>query len=172
MALGDISGQDGRLAVVPKSHNLLGYEKPRTADLLPGGYSKEVEKESVWHTPSHIGMGDIILFNMKTVHAASRNDGGKFRLSLDTRVTTCMGAKYLEDNNLQSLDQYAAVHSTSTIKGKDAAVSSAASDALDGDAGQRTVHLSGLAAVPGATHIPLDAALPSSAGSRLQPIHL
>jgi len=49
-------------------------------------------------------MGDIILFNIKTIHAATRNGGEKLRLSLDTRITTCKGAKYLQDNKSASID--------------------------------------------------------------------
>lgn len=103
-ALGDISGLDGRLALVAGSHRLDGYEDPAREDLLPRGYTRSFEQGSVWQTPTEIRMGDIILFNIKTIHAATRNGGEKFRLSLDTRITTCKGAKYLQDNKIESID--------------------------------------------------------------------
>jgi hypothetical protein len=103
-ALGDLSGHDGRLALIPGSHTIGGYESPARADLLPSGFTAAFEAASVWQTPTSIGMGDIILFNIKTVHAATSNASERFRLSLDTRVTSCKGRKYLLDNDLASID--------------------------------------------------------------------
>ena len=79
-ALGDIGGFDGRLALVAGSHRLGGYEAAVREDLLPREYTKEFEANSVWQTPTTINMGDIILFNLKTIHAATRNDSERFRL--------------------------------------------------------------------------------------------
>lgn len=101
--LADISGHDGRLALVAGSHRVDGYEAPAREDLLPKGYSKSFESRSIWQTPTTIGMGDIILFNIKTIHAATKNAGEKFRLSLDTRVTTCFGQQYCDDNNIDAV---------------------------------------------------------------------
>mmetsp|Transcript_32821 Transcript_32821/g.53131 ORF Transcript_32821/g.53131 Transcript_32821/m.53131 type:complete len:112 (-) Transcript_32821:59-394(-) len=39
-----------------------------------------------WLLAPRINPGDLIMFNIKTVHAASRNISKGFRLSLDTRV--------------------------------------------------------------------------------------
>ena len=115
-ALGDIRGLDGRLALIPSSHRLGGYEDAVREDLLPRGYSKHFEQASVWHTPTNIDMGDIILFNIKTIHAATRNGGEKFRLSLDTRITTCKGHKYLTDSGIKSLEAPAASNATTKKK--------------------------------------------------------
>lgn len=116
MALGDISGLDGRLALIPGSHTLDGYENAVREDLLPRGFTKSFENAAVWQTPSRIDMGDIILFNLKTIHAATRNAGERFRLSLDTRVTTGLGRKYLEDHGIDSLDPPVKASSKSTNK--------------------------------------------------------
>jgi hypothetical protein len=87
VALGNISGLDGRLALIPGSHRLEGVEAPTHDGLLPRGYTKSFESRAVWQTPSTIAMGDIIVFNIKLVHGATSNAGERFRLSLDTRVT-------------------------------------------------------------------------------------
>jgi len=103
-ALGNISGLDGRLALIPASHRLQGYEDAVRPDLLPRGFTRAFEQGSVWQTPSEIRMGDVILFNMKTIHAATRNGSEKFRLSIDTRVTACKGRRFLEKHGMDSLD--------------------------------------------------------------------
>jgi hypothetical protein len=105
VALGNIGGRDGRLALVAGSHRLGGYESAARPDLLPREYTKIFEANSVWQTPTNISMGDVILFNVKTIHAATRNGGERFRLSLDTRVTSCKGKLFLEKNKLTSLEQ-------------------------------------------------------------------
>ncbi len=77
---------------MPGSHrDIQGYDTPYVsadgrAYLLPGGFA-DVEEE-VWQTPANIGMGDLILFNLKTVHRANEHSSDSFRLSIDTRVTT------------------------------------------------------------------------------------
>jgi len=101
--LGDIEGYEGRLALIPGSHTLAGYDKPVREDLLPGDFSRSFETSSVWQTPTRLGQGDVILFNIKTIHAATRNGGEKFRLSLDTRVTTSKGRKYEERHGLAAV---------------------------------------------------------------------
>jgi hypothetical protein len=103
-ALGDISGHDGRLALIPASHRLGGYEAAVRPDLLPRDFTRAYEAAAQWQTPTEIRMGDIILFNMKTIHAATRNGSEKFRLSLDTRVTSCKGRRFLQKHGLDSLD--------------------------------------------------------------------
>ena len=90
--LTNITGADGRLVILPGSHKLRGYNTPIEDGLLPGEYTEEYAKakSTVWQWPTQIGMGDVILFNFKTIHAATKNIGGRFRLSVDTRVTTNM----------------------------------------------------------------------------------
>lgn len=77
----------GVLCVSPGSHRLEGFDKPLKKDLLQG----EVDLDTLqWHTilspQQKLQPGDVILFNIKLVHAASKNSSGCFRLSLDTRV--------------------------------------------------------------------------------------
>lgn len=89
--LADLSADDSRLAVIPGSHTLSGYEQPMSMhgdrELLPNQYTKMYQKEAEWQTPEHIGMGDIILFNFKTIHRAnSSKKHTPARLSIDTRV--------------------------------------------------------------------------------------
>lgn len=98
--LSDLSGAHSRLEVLPGSHKSLGeYEAPfrytspssrgvRT-DLLPGGYKEIDSNGGAWQTPKSIAMGDLIIFNLKTVHRANKHQAACFRLSIDTRVTTC-----------------------------------------------------------------------------------
>jgi ectoine hydroxylase-related dioxygenase (phytanoyl-CoA dioxygenase family) len=93
--LADLNGGDSRLQVVAGSHrSISGYEKPlrNESTLLPSSFeTAQRARELTWQTPGSIAMGDLILFNLKTVHRANRNKGGRsFRLSIDTRVTTCM----------------------------------------------------------------------------------
>ena len=39
--------------------------------------------------PSGMNRGDILLFNIKTIHAATVQTNHSTRFSLDTRITTC-----------------------------------------------------------------------------------
>jgi hypothetical protein len=98
--LGDLTANDGRLALIPESHNTYGgYTAPRKLEeeLIPSEYTKQEERTAKWVIPTNIGRGDIILFNIKTIHAASQHTGDKFRLSIDTRITTCTG--YIKQPN-------------------------------------------------------------------------
>ena len=45
-----------------------------------------------WHIPSMMHPGDILLFNVKTIHAATVQSDNTTRFSLDVRVTTCPAA--------------------------------------------------------------------------------
>ena len=78
---------DGRLAIVPRSHKFNGYECRRgQQNELPGDFTSAIHSSSIWHMPSQLKQGDIIIFNLKTVHAATVNASGKYRLSMDTRI--------------------------------------------------------------------------------------
>jgi len=95
--LSDLHGSDSRLQVIPGSHRSMGgYEHPspqQNGTLLPSSFQAAERKGQVaWQTPRSIAMGDIILFNLKTVHRANSNSNKRsraYRLSIDTRVTTC-----------------------------------------------------------------------------------
>jgi ectoine hydroxylase-related dioxygenase (phytanoyl-CoA dioxygenase family) len=106
--LGDLVEKDGRLALIPASHALGGYERPQPrgedVPLLPGDYTPDYAKRAVWCTPSSMRMGDLILFNVRTVHAATRNDAHTFRLSIDTRVTTNERQRPLDAHRIASSD--------------------------------------------------------------------
>lgn len=87
MPLGDLAPSDGRLALVPGSHrSMASYDAERVARLLPGGFTRAAAADAQWQAPAHIDMGDVIIFNWKTVHAATRHTGSCFRLSIDTRI--------------------------------------------------------------------------------------
>lgn len=89
LPLGDLTAEDGRLALVPGSHRSVGgYEAEAVRDHLPSGWTRDAARAAVWQTPRAIGMGDLIIFNAKTVHAATQNHAQRLRLSIDTRVTT------------------------------------------------------------------------------------
>jgi hypothetical protein len=83
-----------RLMVLPRSHLLPGYVQLRnhTADgahkeqRLPHRWKGDARSGAVWQVPSELRAGDIILFNIKLIHAANPNNSGHFRISLDTRV--------------------------------------------------------------------------------------
>lgn len=89
LPLGDLTRADGRLALVAGSHRSVGgYETEAVRGQLPGGWTAEAKAAAVWQVPASIDMGDLIIFNCKTVHAATPNHPNRFRLSVDTRVTT------------------------------------------------------------------------------------
>jgi ectoine hydroxylase-related dioxygenase (phytanoyl-CoA dioxygenase family) len=86
IAMSDIQLKDGCLAVVPSTHKLQGYEKAN--QLLPQQFLKQKRSKTIWRAPESMQAGDVILFNVKTVHGASKNTSGYYRYSCDTRVTT------------------------------------------------------------------------------------
>ncbi len=89
LALGPVHKQHGRLALVPGSHRLQGYDERRAGGgdgKLPRGWTAAVRRAAVWRS-SDMSAGDLLLFNVKTVHAASSNESAAYRISLDTRVT-------------------------------------------------------------------------------------
>ncbi len=72
------------LAVCPKSHLLKKWDLPQTNKQLPGDFNWKMP----WEIPKSISYGDVIIFNIKTVHASSANNSSPkaFRVSLDTRM--------------------------------------------------------------------------------------
>ena len=88
IALGPVHRQHGRLALVPGTHLLQGYEERRGGGdgKLPRDWKGERERSAVWRS-SDMEAGDLLLFNVKTVHGASVNVSDEFRISMDTRVT-------------------------------------------------------------------------------------
>lgn len=87
MPLSDIS-PEGSLLLSPGSHNLSGYDSPLPGkELLPLEW-RDYRRNGKWkwRTVAPARPGDLVLFNIKTVHAASNNNFPAFRLSCDTRV--------------------------------------------------------------------------------------
>eukprot|EP01083_Nonionella_stella_P035796 97625_1 len=70
------------LAMCPGTHKLDGYSEPIRDSQVPGDY----ERSMPWEIPSQLSLGDIMIFNIKTVHAASKNLSSVFRFSVDTRL--------------------------------------------------------------------------------------
>jgi len=117
MPLGDIPADPSysRLMVLPGSHLLQGYtaqaeakaSKSRgrsndtvsqEAPLLPREWTGDLRTGAVWHTPSQLQAGDIILFNIKLFRAANPNTSGQFGVSLDTRVIATQ--MWLKDDDI------------------------------------------------------------------------
>jgi hypothetical protein len=97
IALGPVHQQHGRLALVEGSHRLQGYEEGTKGDgKLPREW-KGKKAKTVWRSADMEG-GDLLLFNMKTVHAASVNQSEEFRMSMDTRVTMAQGEAWKTRN--------------------------------------------------------------------------
>lgn len=84
VALGRVRYANGMLALVPRTHTLDGYDRPLRRRQLPSEWGGR-EKDACWQT-AEMEAGDVIMFNIKTVHGASVNTSSSFRLSLDTRV--------------------------------------------------------------------------------------
>eukprot|EP00457_Paulinella_chromatophora_P007271 gb/GEZN01007294.1/.p1 GENE.gb/GEZN01007294.1/~~gb/GEZN01007294.1/.p1 ORF type:complete len:421 (-),score=57.28 gb/GEZN01007294.1/:227-1489(-) len=81
-------GEEGGLCVVPNTHRTLGgFDRPLAGKpLLPQDYKALQNSKGLTWRSSNYGPGDIVLFNIKTVHAASQNYSFTYRLSCDTRV--------------------------------------------------------------------------------------
>jgi hypothetical protein len=81
--------RESRLALIPGSHRLRGYEAPvRNKDepLLPSQCTRTYLAKQVWASPSRMELGDVIVFSVQCVHAATRNHSDRIRLSIDTRL--------------------------------------------------------------------------------------
>jgi hypothetical protein len=63
---------------------------------LPSEYvTSGSEKNGKWampDNPSFYNLGDIVLFNFKTIHAATEHRAPYFRLSIDTRIAILEGS--------------------------------------------------------------------------------
>ena len=63
----------------------LEWDLPLKKQQLPGDFAL---KKFDWMIPTHLNYGDVILFNIKTIHAASKNVARpqRFRLSFVIRL--------------------------------------------------------------------------------------
>ena len=108
--LGDYSKEDGVLAVCEGSHGLVeeeereeAEERSRWADgreekEAGGGYEGKKQEEKTelpkgyaarastlqWAT-TDVRVGDVIVFDIRAIHASTANEGNVYRLSMDTR---------------------------------------------------------------------------------------
>jgi hypothetical protein len=86
VSLSEIAVENSTLAMMPKSQNLPGFNRGYDT-LVPIKFSKFVaHKDNHWEMPSKLSLGDVLIFNVKTVHSASLNSTDFFRVSLDTRI--------------------------------------------------------------------------------------
>lgn len=76
-----LTPSNSSLAMCPETHRLKGFNEPKYNTQVP----KDFKASLKWQIPSKLNMGDLILFNIKTIHAASVNVSKFFRFSIDTR---------------------------------------------------------------------------------------
>lgn len=76
-----LTPSNSSLAMCPETHRLKGFNEPKFKTQVP----KDFKASLKWQIPSKLNMGDMILFNIKTIHAASVNVSKYFRFSIDTR---------------------------------------------------------------------------------------
>jgi hypothetical protein len=77
--------KDSILAIQPKSHRTLReWDLPKKGAQVPQDFSWS----DPWVIPEEVGYGDVIMFNIKTIHASSLNRSTPrcFRCSFDTRL--------------------------------------------------------------------------------------
>jgi len=87
MALGDYNVKQGTLAICEGSHLLEGYTaesyNPETKVELPPDYAK-FNESATWRSTA-FQAGDIVIFDIRTIHASTANTTNRFRISMDTR---------------------------------------------------------------------------------------
>ena len=89
MPLTELSEKASRLMVLPRSHQRGDYTRMQTAgdhDELPGEMDGNLHAPGWLTAPADMRPGDLILFNVKLLHAASKHHDERMRLSLDTRI--------------------------------------------------------------------------------------
>jgi len=84
--MGDYEITDGTLAVCQGSHLLPGYDADSFGESkkeLPKSFSS-FNHTAIWRTTS-FKAGDIVVFDIRTIHASTKNLSNRFRISMDTR---------------------------------------------------------------------------------------
>ena len=105
LPLGDYGKEHGTLAVCHGSHRLIAEEgeeetterkeeeerkaegaegKGKSARELPAAYEAVGGAGFEWHT-TDVGVGDVVVFDIRAIHASTANETDRFRLSMDTR---------------------------------------------------------------------------------------
>merc|ERR1711871_934022 len=85
--LEDIPIHKGTLGLILGSHKMASFDKPIRDTSLPGSYTySRRPRGGKWLTTS-FRSGDVVLFDIKTIHATSKNNSleSEFRYSCDTR---------------------------------------------------------------------------------------
>ena len=104
MPLIDITINRGPLAVCPRSH-LLRYPTDKISmeekvDVeLPEEF-EQFNKTSIWRT-TNFNKGDILIFDIRTIHASLINKTDKFRISIDTRWQPKNVIKFWNDSYIR-----------------------------------------------------------------------
>lgn len=84
--LGSYPISHGTLAICAGSHLLSGYDATgavyESKQELPTEYQET--PQTVWVTTA-VEPGDIILFDIRTIHCSTWNETDRFRISIDTR---------------------------------------------------------------------------------------
>jgi len=83
MPLEPLPVEHGTFCILPKSHNITEYHEQYKDHQLPNNYWRE-SKGRPWHVAEY-EPGDVVLFDMRTVHATTKNLTDRFRMSVDTR---------------------------------------------------------------------------------------
>lgn len=86
ISLSEVAVENSTLGFVLGSHKLTGFDRPKPGHQVPFEF-ENLRKAAKWSIPdSPLQPGDILLFNIKTIHAASKNISQQFRISFDTRL--------------------------------------------------------------------------------------
>merc|ERR1719334_706812 len=107
MPLMDIPIGKGPLAICPGSHLLIDYEQSDGENMefadykeseLPADF-ESFNESTIWKT-THFKKGDLLIFDIRTVHASLSNLTKHFRVSIDTRwqprsAVTMMGDSFV-----------------------------------------------------------------------------
>ena len=80
-----LKNKDSILAICPTSHLLNEWDIPQSGD---SQLCNDFNWKMKWHIPTNVGFGDVIIFNIKTIHASSPNKTlpKRYRISCDTRI--------------------------------------------------------------------------------------
>jgi ectoine hydroxylase-related dioxygenase (phytanoyl-CoA dioxygenase family) len=94
LPLGHYTTAHGTLAVAEGSHRLSGYKRgvygsSECKDELPPDFARWIDGDAasgggVWRT-ADFAPGDVVVFDIRLVHASTANTRPHFRLSMDTR---------------------------------------------------------------------------------------
>lgn len=81
--LGDVAPTQGGLCVMNRGHHMSNMDDRDSYMQLPKSFKKE-GKDALWLTADY-RPGDLVVFNVKSIHATSSNQTKEFRTSADTR---------------------------------------------------------------------------------------